>query len=94
MTTTLLATKKILLLKIRNVIKITNKLLSKHKDQINMGHIVIKNHELQFLFFDIKSRNLSKVSLKELNEIYSQAVELHEKIKNHTRNEMNPNSGK
>ncbi|EJQ43656.1 hypothetical protein IEQ_04984 [Bacillus cereus BAG6X1-2] len=94
MTTTLLATKKILLLKIRNVITSTNKLLSKHKDQINMGHIVIKIHELQCLFFNIKSHNPSKVSLKELNEIYSQAVELHEKIKNHTRYELNPNSSK
>ncbi|PED41978.1 hypothetical protein [Bacillus cereus] len=76
MTTNLLAAKTILLLKIRNVIASTNELLSKHKDQIKMGHLVIKNHELQCSIFNIKSRNLSRVSLKELNEIYSQAVDV------------------
>ncbi|MCU5668680.1 hypothetical protein OCB72_28995 [Bacillus cereus] len=81
MTTNLLASKRIMFLKIRNVIVSTNKLLSTHKDQIKMGHLVIKIHELQCLFFDFKSRNPSKVSLKELNKLYNQAVALHEKIK-------------
>lgn len=77
MTTNLFTAKTILLLKIGNVITNTNKLISQHKDQIKMGHLVIKNHKLQCLILNIKSRSLSRVSLKELNAIYSQAVDLH-----------------
>ncbi|EOO05004.1 hypothetical protein IAW_05823 [Bacillus cereus str. Schrouff] len=81
MTTNLLASKKFTFLKIRNIIVSTNKLMSTHRDQIKMGHLVIENHELQCLYFDIKSRNPSKVSLKELNKLHNQAVDLHETIK-------------